>query len=393
MKLRYNTKKYFIYGITGFSIIINILFLYIEIRQRNSMHEFWRMLCIQNPPLENTNEFKEQIIIGAQDILTKGINIPEQYEYTSLKEKIGNLFYNKKSNFNDIAFKYGENAFLMESLLEYAFYTRNKQIDDFVIKKFDENILNESNTLKKVDQVPYGCVAIELYEITHKKKYKDYAQLVFNFLSKRDTTNIGILYSDGERQNVEATGYICPFLMKYSSYFNCTKAKDIAIRQIENYCKYACDPNNGMPTIVWKRFPPYNALYSNNWGRGNAWFCIGLLSVKESDLTDFTQNIIKKYCNTLINIYKRNGAFHQYLDLPETGIALDAELPLLYFLHKKNKLILHKKDLLKYSQYLQDGVLYHSSGVYHQLYGPCYIVGSSNRLSSAFMIKLLNEIP
>lgn len=380
------------------SLSFNTLFIAVELSQRNLRRDLWGILNVNSPLQTDTAAFHKYVLEGAQRIITDGINIPRPQPYSSFKDNLSSFFSKKKKGFNNGVYRYCDTAFLLRSLLFQAQQDKNEDLVLFVRKMFDEYELSlpPMKEEKTLDRVPYGLVAIELYLHTKDIKYKKFADEEYQWLQSIDTTAVGIIYDfrDNTRnhQAVEAPGFVCSFLMQYAKVFNNEQAKTMAINQLNLYCEYGCDMRSGLPAADWRIYPPYNSTGNHHWGRGNTWFSIAVLAVDEKELSPQAQNIIKKYLHTLSDIYHRNGCFHQFIDEPRSPRDMCAELPLIYLLYKKGIIQLKKEDLLEYSRFMKDGIIYHSSGVFPYHGGPVTIVGSSNRISQAYLLQLLNEV-
>ena len=380
------------------SMSFNILFIAVELSQRNLRQNYWEMLNINSPLQTDVTSFHNYVLQGSIRILTDGIDIPRPQQYSSFKDNLTEFLSKKEKGFNKGVYRYCDTAFLLNSLLFQAKTLKDNELILFVRKMFDEYELSlpPMKEEKTLDRVPYGLVAIELYLHTKDEKYKRFADEEYQWLKSIDTTEVGIIYdfrdSTRNHQAVEAPGFVCSFLMQYAKAFNDDEAREMAVNQLNLYCEKGCDMRSGLPAADWRIFPPYNTTGNHHWGRGNTWFSIGVLAVDEKDLSPQAQNIIKKYLYTLSDIYRRNKCFHQFIDEPRSPRDMCAELPLIYLLYKKGLVQLKKEDLLEYSRFMKDGIIYHSSGVFPYHGGPVTIVGSSNRLSQAYLLQLLNEV-
>lgn len=251
-----------------------------------------------------------------------------------------------------------------------------------------ESILNIP--FEVVDQSPIGIGAIYLDSLKKDSKYKAYADNLFQWLKNRDG-DYGILYgNDNSRSLVDALGMVVPFLMKYAQTYHCEEAENFAYKTIEKYIEYGCDNTTGVPAFSYRTEPPHIKMGMTNWGRGISWFCLGLLSIDESRLFSDVFGKVNAFQVTLYELWKQDHSFSQFVG-ENNKKDLSAELPILYYLYKKQKIELTGNDILQYSKYMHNGEMYNLSssntGIirYGVAYGP-YM------LSDAFMLKLINEV-
>lgn len=75
---------------------------------------------------------------------------------------------------------------------------------------------------------------------------------------------------------VDTVGMVCPFLIKYALVYNEKEYIDIAMKQIREYCKNGIDEKTKLPFHGFcdETFEPLGVC---GWGRGCAWWAIGLV--------------------------------------------------------------------------------------------------------------------
>lgn len=382
----------FLLVVSLLSICMNALFLYSEFNYKKNIKEQVRKSAIQNPVVPSSQIFTNELIKGSCSILDSGIDVYVPTENISLRQRIDETIHGYQCDFNNIHYRYSEMGFLMIALLENAKKVNNVQLIEKVKECFDKNILEGEINYNKTDWCIEGYVAILLYDLTKDNKYKEFADKEYRWLLEHNTEANGILYIPQKNTNfVDGVGIFNPFLVYYSTYFYNVDAYKLACSQIDKYCKYGVDIQTGLPSLGYSILPPYEKQGSANWGRGCAWFALGLLMIDKDDLLPETRMLVDKFNNTLVEIWKREKQFTQFIG-QEGEIDLSATLPLLYYLYKKRLLVINRNDLLIYSTYMADGVLWHSSGACRYPGGPYINSGSSQRLSQAFMLKLLNEV-
>lgn len=382
--------KHFLYLLLFASVSLNFIVILVEFNYRAKIKRLERMALFQNTPCENIDSFKKDLVNGSIDILHKGIDVYVPRENGWIKDHFYDIT-KKQYTFNDVQYNWSEMGFLMSELLSYAQNTKNKSLVLEVKNQFDMNILNNVHA-DRTDQCIYGKVAIQLYDIFKDKKYKDFADNEYNWLKKRNTPDFGIKYiTDSKGNAVDGIGTYNPFLIEYSKYFAKPEAYQLALEQIEFWCEHGVDIQTGLPCVGFSTLPPYEKHGTLNWGRGCSWYAIGLLNIKVDDLSLKTKELVQKFNETIKVIWLRERKFSQFIG-QNMDIDFSATAPLLYYMYKNNIYTPTHEELLSYSQYMDNNIMWYSSGACRYAGGPYINSGSSQRLSQAFMLKLLNEV-
>lgn len=98
---------------------------------------------------------------------------------------------------------------------------------------------------------------------------------------------------------VDTVGMICPFLVKYAVVYNKPEYVDIALAQIKEYRKHGFDKETRMPYHCFnvRTAAPLGIC---GWGRGCAWWALGITDSLKTLMSVKTYNIEKvmllKYC-------------------------------------------------------------------------------------------------
>ena len=122
---------------------------------------------------------------------------------------------------------------------------------------------------------------------------------------------------------VDTVGMICPFLMKYAIVYNEPRFVDIAIDQIKEYHKYGFDKETKIPCHCFN-VQTKAPLGIYGWGRGCAWWAIGITDSLKTLMGSKTYNIEKvmllKYCVEFVavikNYQREDGAFTRMIFTP-----------------------------------------------------------------------------
>lgn len=280
-----------------------------------------------------------------------------------------------KSNFegygDNHSFNYYGNGYLLWACTEYVIQHRDQNKIKEVAAIWKKKV-SESNAFT-VDQSLYGITACLLYKETKQSFYMNYADSLYNWLRIEDT-DYGIPYVKADFRLVDGLGMFNPFLIEYARITNNIEAQQLAIKQIKTFAKYGIDNITGIPAHGFRTNSPRIKLGSANWGRGASWLAIGLLDISKKELDSDTQEKISAFETTMLKFYEESPEYSQFVGQAETD--LSATIPVLYYLHKKKLISLSQQDVLHFSKYCHDGLMYNSSGdteglnVYNRYFGP-----------------------
>ncbi len=190
-----------------------------------------------------------------------------------------------------------------------------------VMSLFDKYIDVESGEWvekpKRIDSamLAYEMLCCELIDNDLIKPAMDYLAEYLSFLYEK----YGTVPYNTDVPNVrfvDTVGMICPFLMKYAVVYNKPEFVDIALEQIKEYKKHGFDKETKVPCHcfdVQTKAP----LGICGWGRGCAWWAIGITDSLKTLMTCKTYNaekvLLLKYTiefMTVMQKYQRNdGAY------------------------------------------------------------------------------------
>src|SRR5690554_2440614 len=214
-------------------------------------------------------------------------------------------------------------AFLLKGLFDYSLTEKKQDLHKFQ-EYFDNYILSFDYEIKRIDQVPVGLVALDLFQTTGENKYYDFSKKVFQYVESLMDEDGLLSYRKGQTVlYYDAIGLTVPFLTKYSQVVD-GRALEIAQQQIQYYVDYGLSEEGYVPShaIDKKTKIP---LGSNNWGRGIGWYLLGLSSYYKE-----TGEFEKEYrglLNTLKNLRNEQGLWGQF---PGSKDKFDASASLMY---------------------------------------------------------------
>ncbi len=350
---------------------------------------WWKARKVRNTektsiePTTNIDTFKKSLLNASVQMCSSSrrIAFPTLKADTFIKRakyfwKINkNYVSDNEEEFNLLWSEEGWLLYTMAEMDEYFEYVKDV---------FDKRFID--TPFKEVCQSQGGMIAILLYERTKENKYKQYVDKMCEWLLAQDT-ELGILFIPKYQYAlVDVLGMAVPFLMKYGSQFSNKEAIALAEKTMSKYIEYGCDKETGIPSFSYHVEPPRIKCGASNWGRGCSWFIIGLLYIDVEHFDAKNRIVIKSLESTLTSLWRSDVFFGQFIG--EWPRDLSAELPIVYYLYKKNLISLDEEQIIAYSMMCHNGVMYNSStenkGIirYGSPYGP-------NILSQAYMLRLI----
>ena len=284
-------------------------------------------------------------------------------------------------------YKSAEEGWLFVALMENARCRNDKGLILKLQNLFENHILN--NEVQNIHEAVNGLFAIRLYEQLKVPEYKAFADKTYQWLNHHYINDKGILYGIKDLPGVDGYGMSVPFLTAYSYAFNCNEAKEMALHNIECWIKMGgVNPLTGFPYMAISLAHPSLPSGYSNWGRGTAWWVIGLSDIDKNSLSPEYSAYVEKLEENLTEIWLKEHKFTQLLHQSDK-IDLSATLPIIYYLHKKGLIEITKSDIDDISRYYENGALACSSGPNDGYSLSPY--SGRNPLADAFLLKIINE--
>lgn len=135
----------------------------------------------------------------------------------------------------------------------------------------------------------------------------------------------GMVSYTGGRENpdmyVDTIGLVCPFLMLYSRIYEDAELENIAFRQLELFHKYGLYPGTALPNHAFNiksKLP----LGVYGWGRGTAWYFIGLMDSYQLFQKELYKDQVKHWlveaADCYLNYQRKDGGFGAILQRTQT---------------------------------------------------------------------------
>jgi rhamnogalacturonyl hydrolase YesR len=237
--------------------------------------------------------------------------------------------------------------------------------------------------LDKVDQIPYGLTALNLYKVYGDIKYLKFCHILYDIiLESTDDENIILYRQDQSVLLCDVIGMTVPFLIEYATYSGTVEAHNLARIQLEYYIENGVDKETYLPSHGINRDAKIK-VGPNNWGRGIGWYLLGL-----SHFHHATGEFKKEYeglAMTLDKLRLKNRLWSQF---PGSSETFDASASTM-FLYCLKPLDTNNTYLL--NDFISaDGYVQQTSGDTYGINNYSKAFGMSD-LSQGFLLLILNQ--
>jgi len=279
-------------------------------------------------------------------------------------------------------------AFLYYGLTEYAIKKKERVILDEVKIKFD-SFISLQKTIKRVDQVPLGLAALNLYKAYGEKSYLDFSDKIFAFiLSQMDENGIVSYRKNQIIAFPDTLGFVVPFLLKYKDHTDVDTVL-IAKEQMDYFIEFGVSSKTYIPVHGVNRDNNVQ-VGSMNWGRGIGWYfmAIAYFHKETGEYKEEYYGLIE----TLSKLKNKQGAWGQF---PGSKDRFDASATTLfiYSMIINNPEKFNLIDTLKmFDGYISDkGTILETSGDTYTLNSYSNTFGKSE-LSQGILLLILSKI-
>lgn len=354
-------------------------------------HRYDKRFVTHEKSILNTSSPEKTIVKRALEMSQSKDVAMVWREQTSFTKGILNLRnFNKDKSFR--RFNYPR-AFLISGLTDYARSKKDTVLMLKVAEIFNRYMNKDGSptfTFDKVDQVPFGVAAINLYLYTNDIRFKKFANFIYNkLLSLQETENSIILYRPGQKQQLsDVLGMICPFLIRYDEISN-SKASDLAQKQLQYFINYGVDKETFLPTHGIN-LDTNIKIGPVNWGRGIGWYIIALSEfVKHKGIYSMELDCL---INTLNNLKTPELFWTQFPGLSERFDASSTTM-FMYAINTTHPHTYSKESVLKIlGSYIDsEGKILSTSGDTYGVNDYSRTFGDSE-LSQGILLMLLSTI-
>ncbi|WP_455505246.1 glycoside hydrolase family 88 protein [Clostridium sp.] len=194
-------------------------------------------------------------------------------------------------------------------------------INKLIVKLIDK----DGNWVTKPTNVDCGLLSYAILKNSKDyKKIKPAMDYSIGIIEKNICEDGMIAYTSDknvDERYVDTLGFVCPFLQLYSNIYAEEKFSKISLEQINQYNKYGLLHDTYLPNHAYN---PKNKLPLGvyGWGRGVAWYVIGLIDtyieIKDSDEKLILKQNIKNVADSYINYQREDGGFGSSLQNERT---------------------------------------------------------------------------
>ena len=194
-------------------------------------------------------------------------------------------------------------------------------INKLIVKLIDK----DGNWVTKPTNVDCGLLSYAILKNSKDyKKIKPAMDYSIGIIEKNICEDGMIAYTSDknvDERYVDTLGFVCPFLQLYSNIYAEEKFSKISLEQINQYNKYGLLHDTYLPNHAYN---PKNKLPLGvyGWGRGVAWYVLGLIDtyieIKDSDEKLILKQNIKNIADSYINYQGEDGGFGSILQNERT---------------------------------------------------------------------------
>lgn len=284
-------------------------------------------------------------------------------------------------------------AFLFQGIITYL--KKTEDIDRALMFKdifnqYIDEVGNPIFVINRIDQAPFGVVALYLYKMFGEEKYLTFSNRMFEYIRNNVDEKNNIL---DYRPNLEVVlndmlGLTIPFLNEYYTTTANTEAIKLAEQQLDYFIQYGVDPYTKIPSHGIDKNSKVK-VGSSNWGRGIGWYFIGLsFCAKHNKKYDDHFQQMKQ---TVLKLKNKEDLWTQF---PGSSSTFDASTTLMFIY----AIMLNDKCFIKQEQFFysiknyisSDGIILQTSGDTFGLNEYSSAFGKSE-LSQGLLLLVLSE--
>lgn len=339
-------RKRSLYIILVLSLMLNVLYF-----KYDTFDYLWPKIKKKYFPIEtidsNSQDLEKTIVNASLEMLSYD-PVMIWNEHKGLTETL--LYKNNITSTKEFRLHNYPRAFLFYGLSEYLvsnLESSNNRENLLKLKSLFDKLYDLENIegikIQRIDQVPFGLTALNLYQQFKEEKYLKFSKLLLNFINTELMDDEGIVSYRKNQQNVlnDMLGMIGPFLIKYDEYDK--KSHLILKNQLDYFTKYGVDNLTHIPAHAVNK-KTKTKVGSINWGRGIGWYLIAICDYNR--YTNEFQEETNKVLSSINNLKNTDGLWTQF---PGSSDRFDSSTStmFLYSMIIANKTHLSKEEVFK----------------------------------------------
>lgn len=199
-------------------------------------------------------------------------------------------------------------------------YLKEARFDFFTDKLINRFITGNGDWRCEVNRVDYAMLAyVILKNASDPMKVFPAMKKMVSVIEANVCSDGMISYSQGSKsifRYVDTLGMVCPFLALYGNTYGCPEYTDLSIRQIECFREKGMFPDTQLPCHAYN---VENGLPVGiyGWGRGTAWYCLGLLDtwneLQKCEKSERLKAMLYEAAENYMVYQQEDGGFHTIL--------------------------------------------------------------------------------
>jgi len=245
-----------------------------------------------------------------------------------------------RGNYCRSAIQHWQEASLLLGIGEYLKTKKDKKAQKRVIRFLNSRFNQSGNWEVKPKEIDVAILAYAVMKLDSLviDKYRPAFDEVWNLIKNHIGEDKTVFYRNCVKnyRYVDTIGMICPFLVNYGLRFNCQDSINLAIKQISEFNQYGMLQNQNIPFHGYK-VDDKVTMGSSGWGRGLAWYAIGLIdSWRDLPNADSRKVIllesIIKLVRIIIRFQNKNGCWNWTITREEANPDSSTTAALAWFL-------------------------------------------------------------
>ncbi|MFR4557907.1 MAG: glycoside hydrolase family 88 protein [Blautia obeum] len=217
-----------------------------------------------------------------------------------------------------------------------------------VEKEITYIITSKGEFVKNPEAIDCGLLCYSILNVCNPKAVRpamDFAKNLIIHNIKEDNMIAYTNIAEARERYVDTIGLAVPFLFLYAEKYNQKDIADIAFEQLQLFTRYGLEKKTLLPNHA---FDSVNKLPLGvyGWGRGCAWYCIGLMDsylvINDGEYKEWIYEQIKKIADSYKNFQHDDGGFGYIMQM-EKGYDSSVTAVMAYY-YKNCAIIYNKKE-------------------------------------------------